>query len=339
MIRFEKNKFIDELTSFGVKAETYKYYKIDELSYLLTILRSNKLPIRILGGGSNILWTKKFNGLTLHINTKGILITKENDSHVFVDVQAGENWHEFVLWSIKNNYGGIENLALIPGSVGASPIQNIGAYGVELKETFESCRAISISNGSLRVFKNKECNFNYRSSIFKNDLKNKYIITNVTFKLTKKNHNIKCNYEPLKIDLMLNNIKFPTIKDISNSVIKIRSKKLPDPKKIGNCGSFFKNPIINKFLFKKIKDKDKTIPYYFISKSEIKIPAAWLIEKCGFKGFREGNTGTHEKHALIIINNGKATGQEIYNFSQKIKNSVLKKFNILLKEEVNIIYN
>jgi len=307
---------------------------------IINFLKKNNFqsPI-VLGGGTNVLFKENIENSILKIGIKGIEVSNETDKHIKISVGAGENWKNFVDWCVNKNYGGLENLSLIPGNVGSAPIQNIGAYGVELKETFESCKAISIKNGSLRVFKNKECNFTYRSSIFKNDLKNKYIITNVTFKLTKKNHKINYSYEPLKIDLMLNNIKFPTIKDISNSVIKIRSKKLPDPKKIGNCGSFFKNPIINKFLFKKIKDKDKTIPYYFISKSEIKIPAAWLIEKCGFKGFREGNTGTHEKHALIIINNGKATGQEIYNFSQKIKNSVLKKFNILLKEEVNIIYN
>ena len=208
---------------------------------------------------------------------------------------------------------------------------------MELKETFLNCRAISIDSGSIKVFKNNECKFSYRSSIFKEELKNKYIISNVTFRLSKKDHQINFSYEPLRDNLIKKNISIPTINDISNSVIEIRSSKLPDPKIIGNCGSFFKNPIISKIDFKNLNQKEKNIPFFNISFNEIKIPAAWLIEKCGFKGLREGNTGTHNKHALIIINLGNATGKEIFDFSQKIKKAVLRKFNILLEEEVNII--
>ena len=331
MIRFEKNKFIDELTSFGVKAETYKYYKIDELSYLLTILRSNKLPIRILGGGSNILWTKKFNGLTLHIDTKGILITEENDSHVFVNVQAGENWHEFVLWSIKNNYGGIENLALIPGSVGAAPIQNIGAYGVELKEVFLECSAINIKTLNSKIFSLKDCKFNYRDSIFKNQEINKYIITSVKLKLTKKGHHkLSTNYGDINKVL---GKSIPNPKNIAEAVIKIRKSKLPDPKKIGNVGSFFKNPIINKNLLKKILIKYSDIPYYFVD-GAYKIPAAWLIEKLNFKGYRKGNTGVHKDQALILVNYGNSSGIEILKLSEQIQNEVYKNFSIKLIPEV-----
>lgn len=333
MIQFEKNKFIDKLTSFKVKAETYRYCKIDKLSNLLTVLKSNRLPIRILGGGSNILWTKKFNGLTLHIDTKGISITKENDSHVFVNVQAGENWHEFVLWSIKNNYGGIENLALIPGSVGAAPIQNIGAYGVELKEVFVECSGINIETLNSKIFSLEDCKFNYRNSIFKNEEINKYIITSVKLKLTKKGHHkLSTNYGDIK-KVMAKSV--PNPKNIAEAVIKIRKSKLPNPKKIGNAGSFFKNPTINKNLLKKILTKYPDIPYYFIQGS-YKIPAAWIIEKLNFKGYREGDTGVHKDQALILLNYGKSSGIEILKLSEQIQNEVYKNFSIKLIPEVVI---
>ena len=333
MIQLEKNKFIDKLTSFRVKAETYRYCKIDELSNLLTVLKSNRLPIRILGGGSNILWTKKFNGLTLHINTKGISIIKENDSHVFVNVQAGENWHEFVLWSIKNNYGGIENLALIPGSVGAAPIQNIGAYGVELKEVFVECSGINIETLNSKIFSLKDCKFNYRNSIFKNEEINKYIITSVKLKLTKKGHHkLSTNYGDINkvIDKSI-----PNPRNIAEAVIKIRKSKLPNPKKIGNAGSFFKNPKINKSLLEKILTKYPDIPYYFIE-GDYKIPAAWLIEKLNFKGYRKGDTGVHKDQALILVNYGKSSGKEILKLSEQIQNEVYKNFSIKLIPEVVI---
>ena len=333
MIQFEKNKFIDKLTSFKVKAETYRYCKIDKLSNLLTVLKSNRLPIRILGGGSNILWTKKFNGLTLHINTKGISITKENDSHVFVNVQAGENWHEFVLWSIKNNYGGIENLALIPGSVGAAPIQNIGAYGVELKEVFVECSGINIETLNSKIFSLEDCKFNYRNSIFKNEEINQYIITSVKLKLTKKGHHkLSTNYGDINKVIAKS---IPNPKNIAEAVIKIRKSKLPNPKKIGNAGSFFKNPTINKNLLKKILTEYPDIPYYFIQGS-YKIPAAWIIEKLNFKGYREGDTGVHKDQALILLNYGKSSGIEILKLSEQIQNEVYKNFSIKLIPEVVI---
>ena len=220
--------------------------------------------------------------------------------------------------------------------MGSAPIQNIGAYGVELKDVFQSCRAISIDNKILKTFNKEQCNFTYRSSIFKEKLKNKYIISRVTFKLSKINHVINSEYKPLKDLLKIKRNLNPTIQDISKLVIEIRTNKLPDPKKIGNCGSFFKNPIISNSKFKNLNEYFSSVPNYKISENEVKIPAAWLIEECGFKGKIEGKTGTHKKHALVIVNNGGATGKEIYEFSQKIKKSVLKKFNILLEEEVNI---
>jgi UDP-N-acetylmuramate dehydrogenase len=331
---------LKNFNSFGVDAISSDFNVANSeqeiIEYLNEIKFSN--PI-ILGGGTNILFKSNIDKSLLKIEIKGIEIINETNNYVDVSVGAGEIWDNLVNWSIEKNYGGLENLSFIPGNVGSAPIQNIGAYGVELKDTFLQCRAISIDSGLLRIFEQKECDFSYRSSIFKEELKNKYIISNVTFRLSKINHKINFSYEPLKIDLKNKSISSPTIKDISKSVIEIRSSKLPDPKVIGNCGSFFKNPIINKIDFKKLVENENDVPFFDISENEIKIPAAWLIEKCGFKGLKVGNTGVHKKHALIIISNGKATGKEIFNFSQRIKNEVLRKFNILLEEEVNIIDN
>ena len=331
---------LKNFNSFGVDAISSDFNVANSeqeiIEYLNEIKFSN--PI-ILGGGTNILFKSNIDKSLLKIEIKGIKIINETNNYVDVSVGAGEIWDNLVNWSIEKNYGGLENLSFIPGNVGSAPIQNIGAYGVELKDTFLQCRAISIDSGLLRIFEQKECDFSYRSSIFKVELKNKYIISNVTFRLSKINHKINFSYEPLKIDLKNKSISSPTIKDISKSVIEIRSSKLPNPKVIGNCGSFFKNPIINKIDFKKLLENENDVPFFDISENEIKIPAAWLIEKCGFKGLKVGNTGVHKKHALIIISNGKATGKEIFDFSQRIKNEVLRKFNILLEEEVNIIDN
>lgn len=331
---------LKNFNSFGVDAISSDFNVANSeqeiIEYLNEIKFSN--PI-ILGGGTNILFKSNIDKSLLKIEIKGIKIINETNNYVDVSVGAGEIWDNLVNWSIEKNYGGLENLSFIPGNVGSAPIQNIGAYGIELKDTFLQCRAISIDSGLLRIFEQKECDFSYRSSIFKEELKNKYIISNVTFRLSKINHKINFSYEPLKIDLKNKSISSPTIKDISKSVIEIRSSKLPDPKVIGNCGSFFKNPIINKIDFKKLVENENDVPSFDISENEIKIPAAWLIEKCGFKGLKVGNTGVHKKHALIIISNGKATGKEIFDFSQRIKNEVLRKFNILLEEEVNIIDN
>ena len=332
------NTSLKNYNSFGIDAISSSFNIVNsELEITSFLKETNYTQPIILGGGTNILFKNDVDKDILKINLKGIKIYNETNTYVDVSVGAGEIWDDLVKWSIAKNYGGLQNLSLIPGNVGSAPIQNIGAYGVELKETFLNCRAISIDSGSIKVFKNNECKFSYRSSIFKEELKNKYIISNVTFRLSKKDHQINFSYEPLRDNLIKKNINIPTIKDISNSVIEIRSSKLPDPKIIGNCGSFFKNPIISKIDFKNLNQKEKNIPFFNISFNEIKIPAAWLIEKCGFKGLREGNTGTHNKHALIIINLGNATGKEIFDFSQKIKKAVLRKFNILLEEEVNII--
>ena len=327
---------LKEYNTFGVEVLANNFNKAENEDEILNFLSENKNVPLILGGGSNILFKNNINKPILKIEIKGIEIIEENENTVYISVGAGENWNDFVKWTLVKNYGGIENLSLIPGNVGSAPIQNIGAYGVELKDVFQSCRAISIDNKILKTFNKKQCNFTYRSSIFKEKLKNKYIISRVTFKLSKINHVINSEYKPLKDLLKIKGNLNPTIQDISKLVIKIRTNKLPDPKKIGNCGSFFKNPIISNSKFKNLNEYFSSVPNYKISENEVKIPAAWLIEECGFKGKNEGKTGTHKKHALVIVNNGGATGKEIYDFSQKIKKSVLKKFNILLEKEVNI---
>ena len=327
---------LKEYNTFGVEVFANDFNKAENEDEILSFLSENKNVPLILGGGSNILFKNNINKPILKIEIKGIEIIEENENTVYISVGAGENWNDFVKWTLVKNYGGIENLSLIPGNVGSAPIQNIGAYGVELKDVFQSCRAISIDNKILKTFNKKQCNFTYRSSIFKEKLKNKYIISRVTFKLSKINHVINSEYKPLKDLLKIKGNLNPTIQDISKLVIEIRTNKLPDPKKIGNCGSFFKNPIISNSKFKNLNEYFSSVPNYKISENEVKIPAAWLIEECGFKGKIEGKTGTHKKHALVIVNNGGATGKEIYDFSQKIKKSVLKKFNILLEEEVNI---
>ena len=327
---------LKEFNTFGIDVLANNFNKANNEDEILHFLIENKCNPLILGGGSNILFKNNINKPILKIEIKGIQIIEENENSIYVSVGAGENWNDFVRWSLAKNYGGIENLSLIPGNVGSAPIQNIGAYGAELKDVFHSCRAISIDNKIIKTFIKDECNFTYRSSIFKEKLKNKYVISRVTFRLSKTNHVINSEYKPLKNLLNERGIITPTIQDISKLVIEIRTNKLPDPKKIGNCGSFFKNPIISNLKFKNLFKKFNTIPNYKISKNEVKIPAAWLIEECGFKGKIEGKTGTHKKHALVIVNNGGASGEEIYKFSQNIKKSVLKKFNILLEEEVNI---
>ena len=327
---------LKEFNTFGIDVLANNFNKAKNEDEILHFLIENKCNPLILGGGSNILFKNNINKPILKIEIKGIQIIEENENSIYVSVGAGENWNDFVRWSLAKNYGGIENLSLIPGNVGSAPIQNIGAYGAELKDVFHSCRAISIDNKIIKTFNKDECNFTYRSSIFKEKLKNKYVISRVTFRLSKTNHVINSEYKPLNNLLNERGIITPTIQDISKLVIEIRTNKLPDPKKIGNCGSFFKNPIISNLKFKNLFKKFNTIPNYKISKNEVKIPAAWLIEECGFKGKIEGKTGTHKKHALVIVNNGGASGEEIYKFSQNIKKSVLKKFNILLEEEVNI---
>jgi UDP-N-acetylmuramate dehydrogenase len=302
-----------------------------------TAIQSGIRPLRVLGGGSNILFTQNVDGLLLKNEISGIEIVRRWSNKVHIAVGGGENWHQFVLWAVENGYGGIENMSFIPGTVGASPIQNIGAYGVELKDVFVRLEAIDLATNKKHVFNKKQCEFGYRDSIFKRHAKDKYLITKVVFSLTSAQHNINTSYGDISKTLETLQITgTPTIKDISKAVIHIRSSKLPDPAKIGNCGSFFKNPELPSSILEQIRQTHPTAPGYPLPNDRVKIPAGWLIEQCGWKGKRIGNTGCYEKQALVLVNHGDASGQEVKQLSQDIINSVKERFNVKLEPEVNI---
>ena len=284
-----------------------------------------------------MLLTKDIEKLVVFLDFKGISIDRENDNSVHITVNSGENWHEFVLWCISQGFGGVENLSLIPGNVGTCPIQNIGAYGVEVKDTITKVEALEIETGKLLTFSNAECQFGYRNSIFKNEAKGKYILTSVSFQLTKNQHQLNTSYGAIETALQENKITNPTIKDVSDAVIAIRKSKLPDPKEIGNSGSFFKNPLIPTNQFLELQEKHPAIPYYKISETETKVPAGWLVEQCGFKGKRFGDAGVHKKQALVLVNYGNASGKEIYKLAQNIQQTIFDTFKIALEIEVNII--
>lgn len=314
-------------TSFFVEARS-----VQELQDAVKFAREKKLEILIIGGGSNMLFKSDFKGLIIHNS----LLGKELLTNDEVKIAAGENWHELVLFCVENNLGGIENLSLIPGSVGAAPIQNIGAYGVELQDVFVSLEAFIISTGEIKSYSKKECKFGYRDSVFKKELKGKVIITSVTLGLSKES-SVNISYKALSDKLEDKGIENPTIRDVSKTVIEIRQSKLPDPKEIGNTGSFFKNPIISVEHYNQLKSSFPEIPNYPISEREVKIPAGWLIDQLGWKGKRVRDVGVHDKQALVLVNHGNASGEEIWNLATQIQLSVSKNFDITLTPEVNII--
>jgi UDP-N-acetylmuramate dehydrogenase len=324
--------------TFGIEAKAKQFVAVHSIAELKKVLEENKNQEKfILGGGSNMLLTKDIDALVIHIDLKGKKTIKENDDYVWVESQAGETWHDFVLWTIEQDFGGLENMSLIPGNVGTTPVQNIGAYGTEIKDTFVSCDAMNIETQEIKTFTHSECNFGYRESIFKNEVKDQYIITSVIYKLTKRNHKINTSYGDITAELAKNNITNPSLKDVSNAVIAIRQSKLPDPKELGNSGSFFKNPILLKSDFEKIHQKFPEMKYYDVSETEVKVPAGWLIEQAGFKGKRFGNAGIHKNQALVLVNYGNATGQEILAISKEIQKTVFEKFGIHIEAEVNVI--
>jgi UDP-N-acetylmuramate dehydrogenase len=332
------NFSLKSYTTFGIEAKAKQFVAVHSVAELRTILEENKAEKKfILGGGSNMLLTQDLDALVIHIDLKGKKIIKEDEDFVWVESQAGENWHEFVIWTIEQNFGGLENMSLIPGNVGTTPVQNIGAYGTEIKDTFYSCEAMAIENQEIKTFTNSACHFGYRESVFKNEAKDQYIITSVIFKLTKRNHKINTSYGDIAAELAKNNITNPTLKDVSNAVIAIRQSKLPDPKELGNSGSFFKNPILLKTDFEKIQEKFPEIKFYEISETEVKVPAGWLIEQAGFKGKRFGDAGIHKNQALVLVNYGNATGQEILKVSKDIQETIFKIFGIRIEAEVNVI--
>lgn len=336
-MNIQENISLKNYNTFGIDVIANRFISVDSFHELQQVLSSEK-NIFLLSGGSNMLLTKGIeNALVVHINIKGISIDRETDNEVYLTVNAGENWHQFVLWCISQNYGGIENLSLIPGNVGTCPIQNIGAYGVEVKDVITKVEGIEIASNKRVQFSNEACQFGYRNSIFKNELKGKVVLTAVGFKLTKSNHQLNTNYGAIETELADQNVSSPTIKDISDAVIKIRQSKLPDPKQIGNSGSFFKNPVISKQDFKKLQLQYPNIPSYKVSDDEVKVPAGWLIETAGFKGKRYGEYGVHEKQALVLVNYGNANGQDIFELAKKIQKTILDTFTISLEIEVNVI--
>lgn len=290
----------------------------------------------ILGGGSNVLLTGDFEGLVIKINLTGIEIVWEDDSTVALKVGAGEPWHSFVVFCVTNNYGGVENLSLIPGTMGAAPMQNIGAYGVEVKDVIKTVEAIDVNNGDLRLFSNRECEFGYRESVFKHKLKGKYFISSVTLTLTKKDHMLNTSYGAIQETLNQRKAT-PSVQSISDAVIAIRQQKLPDPKVIGNAGSFFKNPTIDQSQYELIKKQFPEIPGYYSGNQQVKVPAGWLIEQCGWKGKTFDSIGVHPHQALVLVNYGAGTGEKIRKLAQDILASVKQKFSIDLQPEVNII--
>lgn len=329
--------------TFGINACARHWVAITSVADLQELLRHphyQAVPKLVLGGGSNVLFTRNFEGLVIKIDIQGIERTEENEEHVRIKTGAGVSWHTLVLHCIEQGYGGIENMSLIPGTVGAAPMQNIGAYGVEIKDVFVSLEAVEIASGNVVVFDYARCQFGYRSSIFKHELKGQYIITSVTLKLSK-HPVINTSYgaiEDTLSDMLADRPNAtPTIQEVSQAVIRIRQSKLPDPAQIGNAGSFFKNPVVPRHHYEALAKQYETIPGYPVSDQKVKVPAGWLIEQCGWKGRRVGDIGVHDKQALVLVNYGGGIGSDLQNLAYQIKDSVMQKFDIAIEPEVNII--
>jgi UDP-N-acetylmuramate dehydrogenase len=336
-MKIERDFSLKDYNTFGIEAYA-KYFatfgSVEELSSLVE--EHSGIKSLILGGGSNILFTGNYDGLVLKNEIKGLEVVKEDEENIYIKVGAGENWHQFVMYCVEKNYGGVENLSLIPGNVGASPMQNIGAYGVEIKEVFHELEALHLKDNNCVKFRLLNCEFGYRESVFKKKYKDQFAILNVTYRLSKK-PKFNTSYHALQEELEKIKVSELSVKAISQAVINIRQSKLPDPAKIGNAGSFFKNPEIGKQEFEQLQQLYSAIPSYKINEEAHKIPAAWLIEQCGWKGYRKGDAGCHEKQPLVLVNYYHATGKEIYELSEAIKISVKEKFDIELTREVNII--
>ncbi len=334
----EVNVSLKPYNTFGIDvlaAELYTANSVAELTELVILLKNQNYFV--LNGGSNILLSRNIEIPVLRINFSGIELVKEDENQVWLKAQSGQNWHDLVVYSLEKGYGGLENLSLIPGNTGTAPMQNIGAYGVEIKDVMEYCEAIERKTGSLRSFTTADCQFAYRESVFKNELKGQYIITAVVFKLTKKNHNLHLQYGDILEELKIANVSEPTPADVSRAVIKIRQSKLPDPKVLGNSGSFFKNPIINAEEFSTVIANHPEIKYHKLENGQVKIPAGYLIEQCGYKGFRRGDAGVHAKQALVLVNHGSASGPELFALALEVQQAVFEKFGVRIEAEVNLI--
>lgn len=343
-MQIQQNTSLLSYNTFGIEVKAQYFASFNSIEQLESLLdaknarekQSTILPLVILGGGSNLLFTKDVEGFILKNELKGIELIGENAEFNFVKAAAGEEWHQFVTYCIEHNYSGVENLSLIPGNVGASPMQNIGAYGVEIKDVFQELEAYHILERKIYKFTNAECQFGYRESVFKQALKGQFIILNVTFKL-RKNPVFNTNYGAINMELERMGVKELTIKDISQAVINIRTSKLPDPKVIGNAGSFFKNPQVSKFRWHVIQEEYPNVVAYKVDDMHYKLAAGWLIEQCGWKGYRKGYAGCHHQQALVLVNYGQAKGAEILELAEEIILSVEEKFGVKLEREVNII--
>lgn len=341
-MQVQENFSLRTYNTFGIDASAAYFSKFHSVNELKEILNHHKNISQkmILGGGSNILFTKNYEGLILKNEIEGIEIIREIENEIFIKVGAGINWHQFVRYCVNLNLGGVENLSLIPGNVGASPMQNIGAYGVEIKDVFYELNALHLQDQTILSFSNNDCHFGYRESVFKNKFKDQFAIIDVTFRLQKKPI-FNISYGAIAAQLEKMNITELSVKSISDAIIEIRTSKLPDPKFVGNAGSFFKNPVIShrewNDLIQLKKLIEETVPFFKIDDDHYKIPAAWLIEQCGWKGYRKGEAGCYDKQALVLVNYGNASGKEIYNLSTEIIISVKEKFGITLEREVNIV--
>ncbi len=336
-----KNISLKPYNTFGINAKAAQWIEINsvlELKDALYYIKQNKLPYYVLGHGSNTLFSGDFDGVILYMNIMGKEILRKTETLVLIKAYAGEVWHDFVMWSLENNYNGMENMALIPGRVGSAPIQNIGAYGMEVKDVIECVEVLDVESMQIKKIVNTDCQFGYRESIFKKN-NAKYIITAVSFilKRNQKDQQFLTSYGAIQTVLKENKIENPTALDVANAIISIRQSKLPDPKIMGNSGSFFKNPLVSKDLFSKIQSDYPEVPSFPATDTEVKLPAGWLIEQCGFKGRRFGNVGVHEHQALVLVNYGQAIGSEVLALAQQIQDTVREKFAISLEMEVNVV--
>lgn len=334
----EQNKSLKNYNTFGLDVNASHFISIHSIDELIAVLKDDHfydIPKMFLGGGSNVLLTKDFHGLIIHNNLKGIEVVGRDADFVFVKAASGEGWHDFVLYCIENGFGGVENMSLIPGSVGAGPMQNIGAYGVEMKDVFYELEALNLATLQLEKFSNADCKFGYRESVFKNEKKDQYFIVAVTFRLSL-NPTVNTTYGAIQQQLSAMNVEYPTIKDVSDAVIAIRSSKLPNPAVLGNSGSFFKNPEISVNEYERLKNEFPSVVAY-PTNNGYKLAAGWLIEQCGWKGKVVGNCGSHKDQALVLVNYGNASGDEIYQLALAIQQSVLDKFQVKIIPEVNIV--
>ena len=338
MLQIEQNKSLKNYNTFGLDVNAAHFTSINSIDELIAVLKDDHfsdIQKMFLGGGSNVLLTKDFNGLIIHNNLKGIEVVERDSDFIFVKAASGEVWHDFVLYCIENGYGGVENMSLIPGSVGAGPMQNIGAYGVEMKDVFHELEALNLATLEIEKFSNAECKFGYRESVFKNEKKNQYFITSVTFRLSL-DPTVNTTYGAIQQQLQAMNVEHPTIKNVSDAVIAIRSSKLPNPAVLGNSGSFFKNPEISVNEYERLKNEFPNVVAY-PTNNGYKLAAGWLIEQCGWKGKVVGNCGSHKDQALVLVNYGNASGDEIYKLALAIQQSVLDKFQVKIIPEVNIV--